>query len=139
MEFGIYVQFQGYDGLLKECAKKIDASLNEIFNKSGFEEIDAIYVSFQSTNRIQAGFKVCKLHVRRNYDLKLITGGKVHYNCMIECDLDIPDCDVIEADSKDKMISYLKGLLIELAPKLFGEFPPREAEYFLSAVRQAKV
>ncbi|MDR7050139.1 hypothetical protein J2X54_002620 [Duganella sp. 3397] len=139
MEFGIYVHSQGPGGLLEECAKTLDASLNGILNQSGFEEIDAIYVSFQSVSRIQTGFRVCKLRVRRNYDMKLITGGRVHYNCMIECDIDLADCDVIEADSEDKMISYLKGVLIKVAPRLFGEFPSGEAEYFLSAVGQVNV
>jgi len=139
MEFGIYVHTQGPGGLLKECAKTLDSSLNGILNQSGFEEIDAIYLSFHSISSIQAGFRVCKLRVRRNYDMKLITGGKVHYNCMIECDIDLPDYDVIEADSEHKMILYLKGVLIDVTPKLFHEFPPGEADYFLSAVRQANV
>lgn len=141
MEFGIYVQNEGPGGLLKKCAKTLDASLNVILNQnqSGFEAIDAIYMGFDSASEFQSGFKVCMLRVRRNYDLKLITGGKVHYNCMIECNIDLPECDIVEAHSEDKMISYLKGVLIKVAPRLFDKFPPGEAEYFLSAIGQVNV
>lgn len=139
MDFGIYVHTQGPGGLLKDSARILDASLNRIFDQSTLGEIDAIYISFQAVSRLQVGVKVRRLRVRRNHDLKLITGGRIHYNCMVECDIELPDCDVIEADSEHKMLSYLKGVLTHVAPKMFGEFPPSETASFLLAIGRAGV
>ena len=139
MDFGIYVHTQGPGGLLKESAKKLDFAMRSGLQVAEFGLIDAIFISFQALSGIQSGFRVRKNRVRRDCDLKLITGGKIHYNCMIEFDIDIPDADVIEADSVMGMIFYLKRVLTEVTPQLFKNFPSREAELFILAIEKAQI
>ena len=90
-------------------------------------EIDGLFIGLLSTSIFEAGFKVYKRRVKRDYNLKIITKGTVeHYNCLVDIDIELPDALVIEANTEPAMRTYIKKTLLEISPKLMKGFADEE-------------
>jgi hypothetical protein len=80
VDFGIYVHTQG-PSPFREVASCLNRTVRAALQSLHLREIDGLYISFYSTSRFETGMRKLKRRVRRDYKLKLITGGAVHYNC----------------------------------------------------------
>ena len=127
LQFGIYVHTQGPGGLLKSVCNEMSRELKTKFLNVVLSKIDCLVIGFHSISSFEAGFKVYKRRVKRNYDLKIFTRGTVeHYNCLIEIEIELPDALVIEANTEEAMRTYIKKTLLEIAPKLMKGFPDED-------------
>jgi hypothetical protein len=129
LTFGIYVHTQGPGGLLKSMCNEVSLELEARFLVLVLSEIDGLFINFFQTSIFEAGTKVHKRRVKRNYDLKLIGKNTIeHYSCLIAIDIDLPDAVVIAANTEDAMRAYIKKTLLEIAPKLMKGFSDEELE-----------
>ena len=118
MDFGIYVHTQGPSGLLKMVGDEISSELTKKFEQVVLTEADGLFVSFFSTSMFEVGLRVIKKRTRRHYTMKLIGGGTIFYACNVAVDLELPDAVVIETNTVEGMRTYIKNVLLEIAPKL---------------------
>jgi hypothetical protein len=90
-----------------------------------FEEIDGLFISYQSVSSLSGGSDKPKRKIRRDYRLRLITGGTEHYKCMVEYDALVLDAEVIAASASERsLFEYVRSLtLSSLAPALAGLHP----------------
>jgi hypothetical protein len=124
MIFGINVHTQGPSGLLKSTCQKISRELERKFSELVLSEVDGLFIGFLSTSVFEAGLKIYKRRIKRNYDMKLITLGTVeHYNCLVDMEVELPDALVIEANTDEAMRIYIKAVLLDIVPKLLKGQP----------------
>jgi hypothetical protein len=136
MIFGIYVHTQGPSSF-REVAHALSRSLRPAFDGLRLSEVDGLFLGFHSTSRIESGVSPLKRKVRRDYTLKLITGGTEHYDCLVELNSEVPDAEVIEATSESAMFEFVKSSIGKVLPVALRGFPPEDAQRVLSVVASA--
>ena len=121
MNFGIYVHTQG-PSPFREVARELGQSMERALRDITFEEIDGLFLSYQSVSNLMTGSKKLRRRVRRDYNLRLITGGTEHYRCMVEYDALVADADTTEAGTSERtLFEFVRSLVLtSLPPALAG-------------------
>ena len=119
---------------MEEVAGYLGRSVNHAMASEQPTEIDGLVLSFQSVSSLQSGVKVGRRKVRRNYNLKLITGGTEHYNCLVELDIKVSDGDVIEASSDSALFEFVRELVAEALPAALKGFSPDDLALFSKVI-----
>jgi len=134
MEFGIYVHTQG-PSLFREVARELDQKVKGALEQTTLVEVDGLYLSFYSTSAFPKGVKRLKRRVRRNYTMKLITGGTASYKCLVEFDAEVADAELIDSSStKRDLFEFVRSAVMHCLPIALAEFKGDDLKLVQSAV-----
>jgi hypothetical protein len=138
MYFGIYVHTQG-PSPLRDVARAFARLIGHALEGAVLSEIDGLFLGLQSVSSFQVGIKPGRRKVRRDYDLRLVTGGSVHYACLVELDnILLADGEVIEAArSEAALFEYVRNVVTEILPVALRGFGDQDLQLLQDAVSKA--
>ena len=139
MRFGVYVHTQG-PSTLREVARLFSQLVAQALEDVALSEVDGLFLGFQSFSSFYTGIKPGRRKLRRNYDLRLITGGTEHYACSVELDSALPDGEVVEAaTSEEAMFEFIRARVSQVLPAALHGFPASDLASVQFAVTAAEL
>jgi hypothetical protein len=120
VRFGLYVHQAGstwFDDLARTLGRASSMALAD----AELDEIDGLYISFFAVSHLNEGVRKLKKKVRRDYTMKIITGGSQHFRCLIELDVEVADSELVAAaGSESSLFSFVKSVVLRCLPMALG-------------------
>jgi len=139
MRFGIYVHETG-STWLDQTAGTLHCICHEHLKDAVLSDFDGLFISFRVASLCPGGFRMLKRKVRRDYKMKIITGGANLFKCLIELDVELSDSDLVAAaDTEDSLFEFTKRTVIRCLPIALKEFEEHSLRVVEAAVSAAKL
>jgi hypothetical protein len=139
MRFGIYVHTAG-STWFDQTANALHRVASEQLKEVVLDDFDGLYISFEVASSCPDGFRVLKRRVRRDYELKLITGGAHFFKCMVELDVELGDPEVlVKAGTEASLFEFTQSAVIRCLPLALKGFEARGLRAVEAAVANAKM
>ena len=119
MRFGLYAHVSG-STWLDSVAATLGSVVQERLSNVDLDDVDGLYISFLATNDFSRGVKKLKRKVRRNYTMKVITGGTRYFRCLVELDAYVADAELVAAaDTEISLFEFVKATALRCLPLAF--------------------
>ena len=139
MRFGIYVHETG-STWLDQTAGALHRICHEQLKEVVLGDFDGLYISFRVASLCPGGFRILKRKVRRDYKMKLITGGANLFKCLIELDVELGDPDVVAAaNTESSLFEFTQATVMRCLPIALKEFEVHSLRAVEAAVSAAKL
>jgi hypothetical protein len=139
MQFGVYVHNSG-STWLNQIAGSIAATASNELSDVRLSEVDGLFIGLNASAAVPTGIVASRRKVKRDYQLKLITGGTEHYRCLIERDFKVSDAELLAAaDSERTLFVFVQQLLCRTVDMALQGFPETEIQRIKSAILVAEL
>ena len=137
MQFSIYVHDAGatwLDSVAGSLGNAVQSTLRDV----QLSMVDGLCVSLWATTDFAQGVRQVRTRARRDYKMKIITGGTRFYRCLLECDAQLADGELVGAAStEESLFRFTQASIVKCLPTGLAEFNPSDLAVVSRAVSGA--